>query len=95
MLIIFFISFCSVLAPPQSSPSQPPFGKAVLVVGQEQFDISSVISEQTISQPYRLLPSMEGDEPYRLKEVVLRLDGVQHGSKHAIQVKSELSSLFL
>ena len=65
------------------------FGKAIVVVGEEIFEISSFIEEQTATKPYRLLPSVDGsNNPYRLKEVPLRLEGVQPESKNSIQVSN-------
>jgi hypothetical protein len=73
-----------------AEPTAPTsFGKAVAVVGEETFDISDYVVEQTASQPYRLLPSPspeEGQGPYRVKDVILRLEGVAPHSKHFVQV---------
>jgi hypothetical protein len=67
----------------------------VVVVGEVTFDISHYVVEQTASQPYRLLPSREEGslDPYRVKDVILRLEGVTPRSKHFVQVPSFLLSL--
>lgn len=63
------------------------FGKAVIVVGEESYDLSSFILEQINNIPYRLLPPLDGAElPYRLKDFSLRLQGVSVETKYMIQV---------